>query len=240
MLCGVQLYSLNKQIEEEGLEKILEKIASSGYDGVEFAGFYNYSALQLKSMLKKYHLKALGIHASLDLLEDIDKFKDYIQILNIPTVTYPYLPVEYRQDLAFIKNRLSKIIFSLKDYNIIFNYHNHDFEFENNQNILLDLLKDVDDLYAQPDIFWLTVAGFDAVDFIKENLSKIKIIHIKELGEEKFGPSPVIGRGKAKCKEVLQLAKDSKIEFVILESENVGNDYETYLKDCYEVLKDYK
>ena len=65
MLKAVQLYSVYKNIEEEGLEKVLSAISKTGYDGVEFAGFYNYSPDQIQEFLKKYNLKIVGIHAGI-------------------------------------------------------------------------------------------------------------------------------------------------------------------------------
>lgn len=236
MFYGVQLYSLREAIKKEGLEEVLHQIAQIGYDGVEFAGFYQYEAEQLKQILDKYHLKTLGIHANIELLES-ENLLHYVRVLNIPTITYPFLPEEYRHDLNSIADRLNKIgDFYLKE-GVILNYHNHAFEFENQNNIVFDLLDKVKNLYWQPDIFWLSYAKLDSLKMLEEKKSRIKIIHIKELENEIYDSSPIIGNGKAKCKEVIQFARKNDIPYLILESENIGENYQAYLKECLKVFK---
>ena len=53
MKYGVQLYSLRKMIESNGLEEAIKTVAFAGYQGVEFAGFYGYSPNEIKSLLEK-------------------------------------------------------------------------------------------------------------------------------------------------------------------------------------------
>ena len=62
MKTGVQLYSLRNYIKDNGLESALEIIADAGFDGVEFAGFYDKTADEIKSMLDKYSLTAFSAH----------------------------------------------------------------------------------------------------------------------------------------------------------------------------------
>lgn len=238
MLKAVQLYSVYKNIEEEGLEKVLSAISKTGYDGVEFAGFYNYSPDQIQEFLKKYNLKIVGIHAGIEELEK-DNIWQYVEKLKPETITLAYLPEPLRKDMISLSKRLLKVIEKAQKYKVTVMYHNHAFEFENNQNLLLELLNLTPNLYSELDIFWIAVANIDPLTFLKENLHRIKYLHIKELGEEVFGPSPIIGKGRAKCIEVLEFAKQNNIKCVVLESENVGKDYKKYLEECFKVFKKY-
>ena len=220
------------------LEKVLSAISKTGYDGVEFAGFYNYSPDQIQEFLKKYNLKIVGIHAGIEELEK-DNIWQYVEKLKPETITLAYLPEPLRKDMISLSKRLLKVIEKAQKYKVTVMYHNHAFEFENNQNLLLELLNLTPNLYSELDIFWITVANIDPLTFLKENLHRIKYLHIKELGEEVFGPSPIIGKGRAKCIEVLEFAKQNNIKCVVLESENVGKDYKKYLEECFEVFKKY-
>ena len=47
-----------------GLEKALDVVASIGFKGVEFAGYYDFDAKQLRNMLAASGLKACGTHVS--------------------------------------------------------------------------------------------------------------------------------------------------------------------------------
>ena len=59
---ALQLYSIRKYIEKVGLEKALADVRAIGYEAVEFAGYYNFSAKQLKKMLADNGLVACGTH----------------------------------------------------------------------------------------------------------------------------------------------------------------------------------
>lgn len=71
---ALQLYSLNGyipslKIADTGkvdLARAFENIAAIGFKGVEFAGYYQYSAKELRSFLQNAGLKACGTHVSND------------------------------------------------------------------------------------------------------------------------------------------------------------------------------
>ena len=46
MLIGLQLWSIGKDIENDFFGT-LSKVAKMGYDGVEFAGYFGYNALEM-------------------------------------------------------------------------------------------------------------------------------------------------------------------------------------------------
>ena len=83
MKYGVQLYSLRNMIESKGLEETIKTVAVSGYQGVEFAGFYNYSSYEIKAMLEKYGLTAVSAHIQ---AEDVEEYFEYVRVLNIKNV----------------------------------------------------------------------------------------------------------------------------------------------------------
>ena len=73
---ALQLYSIGTYIAGKkdkdgkeillgvGLEKALENVAAIGYKGVEFAGYYDFEAKDLRRMLANAGLKACGTHVS--------------------------------------------------------------------------------------------------------------------------------------------------------------------------------
>ena len=63
---ALQLYSLNKWIPQVGLEKALAEVAKLGFQGVEFAGYYNKKPAELKKMLADNGLAVAGTHVSND------------------------------------------------------------------------------------------------------------------------------------------------------------------------------
>ena len=62
---GLQLYSV-RDITEKNLDEALGKVVALGYKFVEFAGFFNHSAEEVKAMLEKHGLKISGTHSGLN------------------------------------------------------------------------------------------------------------------------------------------------------------------------------
>ena len=58
---GVQLYSVRNDAAAD-LPAVLAKVKEMGYDGVEFAGYYDHSAADLRKMLDETGLEADGRH----------------------------------------------------------------------------------------------------------------------------------------------------------------------------------
>ena len=70
---ALQLYSLHKYIAslkmadgKADLAKAFDQVAAIGYKGVEFAGYYDYSAKELRKMLNDAGLKPCGTHVGCD------------------------------------------------------------------------------------------------------------------------------------------------------------------------------
>ena len=59
---ALQLYSIRDYIAKVGLPKALADVKAIGYEGVEFAGYYNFKASELKKMLDDNGLVACGTH----------------------------------------------------------------------------------------------------------------------------------------------------------------------------------
>lgn len=61
---GLQLWSIQEACKED-LFQALESVKKSGYDGVEFAGYYGYSATEVANALKEYDLGVAASHLPL-------------------------------------------------------------------------------------------------------------------------------------------------------------------------------
>ena len=66
---GLQLFSIREDCKND-LPASLRQVAEMGYDGVEFAGYYDRSAPELRAMLDDVGLVCCGTHAKFDSLLD--------------------------------------------------------------------------------------------------------------------------------------------------------------------------
>ena len=73
---GIQLYGVRKSMEAD-FEGTLKAIADMGYEYVEFAGYFDHTAEEIKAILDKYGLKCMSVHQGLSFYdENPDKFNE--------------------------------------------------------------------------------------------------------------------------------------------------------------------
>src|SRR4051794_10731054 len=63
---GIQLYTIRDQVDTLGFEVVFARLAQIGYKEVEFAGYFaqgrRWSNAELRNLLAKYGLRAIGSH----------------------------------------------------------------------------------------------------------------------------------------------------------------------------------
>ncbi|MBN2088875.1 sugar phosphate isomerase/epimerase, partial [candidate division KSB1 bacterium] len=94
---GLQLYSVRKECEKD-LPGTIAAVARMGYQGVEFAGYYNYTAEELRKMLDDNGLKCCGTHIGLDTLmgENFEATVEFNKVLGNKYLIVPWIGEEYR------------------------------------------------------------------------------------------------------------------------------------------------
>ncbi|WPP51152.1 sugar phosphate isomerase/epimerase family protein [Catalinimonas niigatensis] len=130
-------------------------------------------------------------------------------------------------------------------------YHNHNFEFQPVENtspfeVMLETF-DPELVKFEVDIFWLSIAGVNIQNFIKEYQEQIALLHLGDLGSDapqsyraitlgqKMYQS--VGKGKIDFRSFLQLKETADIPYYFLnleQSENILEDLKTsveYLKN---------
>lgn len=192
---GLQLYSVRNELEKD-FEGTLKKVAQMGYKGVEFAGLFEKTADEVKSLLEKYSLTPVSAHVPLaQMLEDMDEvIKTYSRIgckyIAIPYVEEKYRPgsPDYSETLKIIENLGKKAA----ENGITLLYHNHDFEFTKvDGEYGLDIMySTVPAKYLQTelDTCWVNVAGENPVAYIEKYNGRTPVIHLKDFvmaGKEK-------------------------------------------------------
>ena len=89
---AAQLYSIWKIFWKEP-EKCLAALKAGGYDGVEFAGYENHTAKEIRKLLSDAGLKAAGTHVNgdIDLVGDgLKRSLDFCAEAGIESITTPH------------------------------------------------------------------------------------------------------------------------------------------------------
>lgn len=186
---GIQLYSLADDMSKD-IDFTLSQIKKIGYDGVEFAGFYDKTPYEIKQLLEKHGLEALTSHTGADsFLENPDKMLEYFKVLGLDYMVIPGINLDkehYEESLIKIK-RTIKI---LKESNIKLVYHNHsqEYVYDEEGNLIIEkLLKDTNgEMLVEVDIAWVRYAGFDVADYIDKNYKgMLPFLHVKDFKSDK-------------------------------------------------------
>jgi sugar phosphate isomerase/epimerase len=130
---GLQLYSVREDCKRD-LPGTIAAVGKMGYKGVEFAGYYDYKAEQLRKMLDDNGLKCCGTHTAMDTLlgDNLPKTIEFNKTLGNKYLIVPGLPEEYREshqawlDTAKLFNELVE---KVKPHGMLVGYHNHSVEF---------------------------------------------------------------------------------------------------------------
>ncbi len=184
---GIQLYSIRDAIEKD-MDAALKAVKEMGYDYVEFAGYYDHSAEEIRAMLDKYGLRAISVHQGIGLYEE--KGQEGVDFVKTLGVKYSGIPWIKKED--FLENwdatieRFRAASELLKKNGIAMMYHNHDFEFANKidgEYLFYRLYEELPEgvLMPQIDTCWVKYAGVDPVEVIKKYSGRMDTLHLKDL-----------------------------------------------------------
>ncbi len=241
MKLGLQMYSL-RDVCKEDYEKALRFAAECGYEGVEFAGFFDIPADQMKAMLDKYHLTAMGSHTAWEIIEnDFDNMVAYNKTVGNTRIICPGISMDTEEDVKGVAKRFEGYAERLAKEGMSFYYHNHSHEFEqDNGKYLMDILGDntaPDKLGFELDVYWVYRGGVNPVRYMKKYADRLDIFHIKD--GDKYDGTPV-GAGEVDIDGVLAFSKAHGMEWAVVEAES-GTTPERQMEDVRlsaEYLKD--
>ena len=192
---GYQIYSAREEAEKD-LAAVCAKLKEFGYDGVEFAGFYGYTAEQINDILSANGLVAVSSHVPyVSIVEDMAGTIAFHKAIGCKFIAVPYLDEQTRPGApgfaAAIRN-IAKFGAMCKAEGIQLLYHNHDFEFiKLSGQYGLDFLYDAipaDLLATELDTCWVNVAGENPAAYIRKYAGRCPVVHLKDfIGAKKEG-----------------------------------------------------
>lgn len=218
----------------------LEKIAEIGYTGVEFAGYKDITAKDMNKKLKELNLIALSAHIGLDSLkENLDAELEYLSTLGAKYIVCPYAEINSVESALEHAEIFNKIGEESAKAGLIFAYHNHahEFKMDNGQYPIDVLFNNTDLRYVkqQPDVFWIAYAGLDVNEYMKKNISRCPVIHLKQLENNETKRNVDAGSGIIDFKYMIDLAQDT--DFVYEQEEFIGTSLENMEKSFKTIMK---
>ncbi|PLS01076.1 sugar phosphate isomerase/epimerase family protein [Neobacillus cucumis] len=230
---GLQLYSVRDAAGKDFLGTV-RRIADMGYDGIQFAGFFNTPAEELKKVLDEKGITAAGSHMGLDTLrgENLKQTLEYNQKIGNGLIICPYLPEEIRKtsdDYKKIAEVLNEVGRTCRENGFTFAYHNHNFEFEafdgeTGFNILFENT-DPQFVKVELDCYWVTYAGLSPTDIIEKYGDRVVSLHIKDMKMvDGVKRSIEIGSGELDINGLLNTGDQFGVNWYIVEQEQFDGD----------------
>jgi sugar phosphate isomerase/epimerase len=238
---ALQLYSL-REIAGKDVPGTLAAVAQMGYQGVEFAGYHDRKAKDLRQILDHNGLKCCGTHTALDTLtgDALKATVEFNQVLGNKFLIVPWLPPSITTSLAALMDaakRLTELADKVRESGMRVGYHAHAHDFK----LLADRIpwevlftNAGPDVVMQMDVGNCLDGGGDPVAELKKFPGRAATIHLKEHG----GPQgAVIGQGDVPWKEIFQVCETTGgTEWYIVEQESYHGSPLESVKLCLENL----
>ncbi|GGF86782.1 sugar phosphate isomerase/epimerase family protein [Paenibacillus abyssi] len=234
MGIALQLYTVRDDLQRD-FAGTLREIAAMGYEGVEFAGYGDLSAEEMKALLQELNLKAVGSHISLQRLdEQLENEIAYLKTIGAKYGIVPYVFEEDRRDTAAwqsIIDRLDRYGEVFRQNGLQLGYHNHDFEFamKINGSFVFDAMYEqvsADRLTVEMDLGWVQYSGQDPLAYIAKYKGRLPLLHLKDF--RKTAPNEPIdtvelGQGDLDLPSIITAAEQADVEWIIVEQDRCAN-----------------
>ena len=241
---AIQVYSVREQAEQD-FAGTMRALKEMGYDGVELAGTYGMSAVEVKAILDEIGLELVSAHVGPDLLEQEEILADYAAT-GMKYIVIPWFPAP--KDEKELENAVAKIrgiAERCRAHGMQLLYHNHDFELETvgGRCILDAYYEDIpaDLLQTELDMCWVNVGGKEPAAYLRKYSGRAPVVHLKDFTGSKsanmyglidskdsqtgapttFEFRPV-GYGRQEIPELVKAAEDAGSHWLIVEQDEPG------------------
>lgn len=252
---GAELYTVRTVIDQD-TDGVLKRIAEIGYTEVE----PGRAVLdKLAPLLAKYKLKPVSCHMEQELVVGGDTKSTLAEAIEsaqkagAKMMIFPYLAPAKRggpDAMRKFADQMNEAGAKVVAAGLKFGYHNHAFEFggkpgERPIDIFLERF-DPKVVNFQLDVFWVSVAGNDPVDWINRLKQRVISLHLKD----KAPDQPVlyaenvpktafkeVGSGSLDFPAILHAANSIGVKYFFVEQDQTPGDPVASLAQSYKYLR---
>jgi sugar phosphate isomerase/epimerase len=260
-VIGLQLYTVRDAMAKDPMGT-LAKVGQIGYNSVENATytgtemFYGMDAATYKKVLAENGLTANSGHYRLGqelvkgapaqgtILYDWQKAVDDAATVGLKYMVCAYLSDQERGDLDHYKKlaeTFNKAGETCRKSGIQFCYHNHDFEFKNQDGIFpYDILLDKTDknlVKMEVDLYWIKKAGQDPLALFQKHPGRFPLWHVKDMSKEADQSFAEVGSGVIDFKTIFQHKDQAGMKFFFVEQDKCPGSPFDSITHSYEFIK---
>jgi len=225
---GLQLWTVREECKKD-FPGTIAKVAKMGYKGVEFAGFFNYSAKDVRKMLDDNNLVCSGSHTAIDLLsnEKLAATMEYNRTIGNKFVIVPWLDrkqLNTKADWLAKAKTFDELADKTRSEGVHIGYHAHQGDFlpidgETPWDLLFGNTSK--EICMQLDTGNCMQGGGDPVAILKKYPGRSLSIHLKEFSAT--NKKVLIGEGDVKWKDIFAVCESTGgTQWYIIEEES-GN-----------------
>lgn len=235
---GLQLYSLREECKKD-LAGMLAAVSKIGYKGVEFAGYHNHSAKELRAMLDDHGLIACGSHTPYEsvLPDKLEETIEFNKTIGNRFLIVPWMVNKSREQWMEKIKLFNELSEKLKPRSMRIGYHSHAHDFEKVEGQSgwdFFASQTHPEVILQLDTSNCKDGGADPVAELKKYPGRAKSIHVKANGA---GPEAVIGEDKLDWPAIFRFCEGpGGTEWYVIEHETSKNPLDA-VKRSYEAMK---
>ena len=226
MWIGLQLYTVREECKKD-FPGTIAAVANMGYQGVEFAGYYDRKPEEIRQMLRDNKIRCCGTHTQLDTLlgENLSKTIEFNKVIGNRFLIVPWLdPNKYKTKESWLEvaKIFNDIAEKIKGADMMVGYHAHQGDFRSIDGetpwdiFFSNTSKDV---VMQLDTSNCMEGGGDPVAILKKYPGRALTIHIKEYSKTNKGA--LLGQGDIKWNEIFDICESTgNTKWYIIEEES--------------------
>jgi sugar phosphate isomerase/epimerase len=241
---GIQLYTVRQAMLADA-RGTLARLAKLGYQELESARsqkghYYGLNAKEMKQVTKDLgmNLRSGHVHIDKDWQKTVDEAAEsgqqYLICSSLPSTGQT---ISNYQRVAETFNKSAE---ACQKANLIFGYHNHEYEFAKDKGkVLYDVLLEESDpnlVKMELDLGWVIVTGNDPVHYFEKHPNRFPLWHLKDMKKDKE-ESTEFGKGRINIKQMFQNAGKSGMKYFFVEQEEYAGDPMESVQHNIEYLK---
>jgi sugar phosphate isomerase/epimerase len=253
---GVQLYSVREMMKSD-FEGTLAKVAAVGYNEVEFAGYFNHQAKDIRATLDRLKITSPSEHIPYETVQN--KWPETLAAAHIvghQFIVCPSIDDSQRKltsgwkKAAELFNRAGE---ASQKAGIQFAYHNHTWEFkpltDSGGKFGYDILLSETDpqlVKMEMDLCWIIVGGQDPITYFNRYPGRFPLVHVKDWTKgpdgkmgEKDGHMANVGSGAIDWKRLFEQSEKAGIQHYFVENDEPTSPIED-IRKSYEYLHDLR
>ncbi len=240
---GLQLYTVRDAMKQD-FEGTLAKVAKIGYREVEFAGYFDKSPQEVRTILDRNGLRAVSSHVNDGvLLKSWPETLEAAHIIGHQYVVCSSIDASRRKqadDWKHMAELFNRAGAASKKAGIQFAYHNHTFEFVPFEplggKLPYDfLLAETDPKIVQMemDIGWITEGNQDPVAYFHRYPGRFPLVHVKDMTKEHHMMD--VGSGAIDWKRIFAHSDKAGIKHYFVEHDEPKSPFDS-IQQSYKYL----